>query len=127
MSTSENVPVGAESSAPPSQAHVPQLLQQSRVQPSRTTKASKMAEVLASIEEDDDGTTRVPGRRKRRVEDGPEELSTVPEGVECNPMHQQKGARRTKFNPHEHPLFFHCSLPIQRRFLLDQILDLSLN
>ena len=102
-STSENVPVGAESSAPPSQAHVSQLLQPSRVQPSRTNKASKMAEVLASIEEDDDGTTRVPGRRKRRVEDGPEELSTVPEGVECNPMAPTKRRKKDQVQPSRAP------------------------
>ena len=53
-----------------------------------------MAEVLASIEEDDDGTTRVPGRRKRRVEDDPEQFSTVPEGVECNPMAPTKKRKK---------------------------------
>lgn len=47
-----------------------------------------MVQILANMEDDDNGATRPTGRRKRRVggEDEPEQLSTVPEGVECNPM-----------------------------------------
>ena len=49
-----------------------------------------MATTLLNMEEDDDGTTAVPGRRKRRIEDDPEQLSTVPEGITPNPMAPMK-------------------------------------
>jgi hypothetical protein len=88
----ENVPVQAELSAPPSQANVPLLHQPGHVQPLCTNRASKMAEAIAIIEEDDDGTTRVPGRRKQQAETEPEQFSTVPEGVECNPMAPSHGS-----------------------------------
>jgi hypothetical protein len=53
-----------------------------------------MVKILAGIDDDDDATTAVPGQRKRRMEDDPEQLSTVPEGVENNPMAPTK--RRKK-------------------------------
>jgi hypothetical protein len=58
-----------------------------RVQPSRTNKGNRMADVLTRIEEDDDGTTGLPGRKKRQIEhDEPEDFSTIPEEGRRNPM-----------------------------------------
>lgn len=55
-----------------------------------------MAKVLAGIEKDDDGTTGVPSRQRKRrlVEDDPEPFSTVPEGVEKNPMAPTKRQKK---------------------------------
>jgi hypothetical protein len=68
-----------------------------------------MAQVLASIEEDDDGTTQVPGRRKRQVEDEPEEFSTIPGGVGHNPMAPTKRRRKDQTQPLHTPSL----LPLQ--------------
>ena len=62
-----------------------------------------MAKVLSSIEEDDDGTTEVPGRRKRRVEDEPEHLSIIPEDVEHNPMAPVKRRKKNQIQPSQVP------------------------
>ena len=91
---------------PPSSSqslNVPRQQQLSRVQPSRPNKASKMAKVLSSIEEDDDGTTEVPRRRKRRIEDEPEHLSNIPEDVERNPMALVKRRKKNQIQPSQAP------------------------
>ena len=71
-----------------------QLLQPSHVQPSCANKAQKMNKVLASIVEDDDGTMRMPGQRKQQVEDDPKQFSTVPEGIEHNPIAPMKRCKK---------------------------------
>jgi len=58
----------------------------SRVQPSRTNKANKMAKILDGMEVDDDAITSLPGRRKRRIEDEPEQFFTVPDDAGRNLM-----------------------------------------
>ena len=59
------------------------------LQPSRPNKAARMAEVLASLEEDDNGFRQVQ-RKRRIILDSDDErdpvLSSVPEGVARNPM-----------------------------------------
>jgi hypothetical protein len=73
-----------------------------------------MAEAIAIIEEDDDGTTRVPGRRKRRAETEPEQFSTVPEGVECNPMALTKRHKKDQAQPSRAPpLLLQPTRPVQ--------------
>jgi hypothetical protein len=99
---------------PPSQANVPLLHQPGCVQPLRANRASKMAEAITIIEEDDDGTTRVPGRRKRRAETEPEQFSTVPEGVECNPMAPTKRHKKDQAQPSRAPsLLLQPAHPVQ--------------
>jgi hypothetical protein len=73
-----------------------------------------MAEALLIIDEDDDGTTRVPVRRKRRAENDPEQFSTVPEGVECNPMAPTKKHKKDQAQPSRAPpLLLQPARPVQ--------------
>lgn len=58
-----------------------------RVQPSRVNKANRMAEIMASIESDDDSAIPRPRLRKRRViESDAEDMFNVPKDIERNPM-----------------------------------------
>lgn len=82
----------------------------SRVQPSRANKANKMAKILDEMEVDDDATTSLPGRRKRRIEDGPEQFSTTPDDVERNPMAPVK---RRKQDASVRPQDVPVQLPLQ--------------
>jgi len=82
----------------------------SRVQPSRTNKANKMAKILDEMDVDDDATTCLPGRRKRRIEDDPEQFSIVPDNVGRNPMAPVK---RRKQDPSVRPLDIPSQLPLQ--------------
>ena len=59
----------------------------SRVQPSRTNRGTRMADIMASIEGDDDSRIIVPRRKKRpMVESDPEDVFDVPEEIKSNPM-----------------------------------------
>jgi hypothetical protein len=82
----------------------------SRVQPSRANKANKMAQILDEMEADDDATTSLPGRRKRRIEDEPERFSTVPDDIGRNPMAPVK---RRKQNAPAEPLDVPSQLQLQ--------------
>jgi hypothetical protein len=56
-----------------------------------------MAEILDRMEQDDDGTTSLPERRKkRRLEDDPEDFSTIPADAEQNPMAPAKKHKRNQ-------------------------------
>ena len=80
------------------------------VQPSRTNKGNKMAEILDEMEVDDGATTSLPGRRKRRIEDDPEQFFTVPDDVGQNPMVPVK---RLKQDASVRPLDIPPQLPLQ--------------
>jgi len=69
-----------------------------------------MAEILDGMEADDDATTSLPGRRKRRIEDEPEQFFTVPDDAGQNPMAPVK--RRKKAVPVQ-PLDVPSQLPLQ--------------
>ena len=56
-----------------------------RVQSAHTNKENKMVKILTGIDDNDNGTTRVPGQRKQQIENVPEHYSMVPD-VEPNPM-----------------------------------------
>jgi hypothetical protein len=75
-----------------------------------------MAEILDEMEVDDDATTSLPGRRKRR-EDEPDQFSTVPDDVGRNPMTPVK---RRKQNASVRPPDIPSQLPLQPA-LPDQI------
>lgn len=64
------------------------MLVAARVQPSRTNKSTRMADIIANIEDDDDSRTAVPRRRKRPIVESDLEDATigVPEALELNPM-----------------------------------------
>jgi hypothetical protein len=54
-----------------------------------------MADIIASIQEDDDSTTAVPHRRKRpMIESEPEDLFDVPSTIQHNPMAPATKKRR---------------------------------
>lgn len=53
-----------------------------------------MTTVLNEMEVDDDATTSLPGRRKRRIEDGPEQFFATPGDVVRNPMAPVKKRRQ---------------------------------
>lgn len=71
------------------------MLAPARVQPSRLNRSNRMAEIMASIEDDDDSRTAVPRRKKRQiVESEAEDMNDVPEEIEHNPMAPSKKKRR---------------------------------
>jgi hypothetical protein len=75
---------GSEVSQP---RQVKQVLVPARVQPSRTNRGGRMADIMANIEEDDDSRAVVPRRKKRQiVKSDPEDAFDVPKEIECNPM-----------------------------------------
>jgi hypothetical protein len=82
---------------PVQQSRTDKAPEPSRVQPTRRNKASRMAEILDRMEQDDDGTTSLPERRKKwRLEDDPEDFSTIPADAEQNPMAPAKMHKRNQ-------------------------------
>jgi hypothetical protein len=70
-----------------------------RVQPSRTNRSNRLAEIMANIEDDDESRTAMPRRKKRHiVESDTEDASCVPEEIECNPMAPASKKQRRQLN-----------------------------
>lgn len=84
----------------------------SRVQPSRTNRGTRMADIMASIEGDDDSRIIVPRRKKRpMVESDPEDMFDAPEEIKCNPM--APATKRRKQREVEPPRSIPPLLPLQ--------------
>jgi hypothetical protein len=100
------IPAGSKGSQ---SQQVKQVLVPARVQPSRPNRASRMADIMANIEEDDDSRAVVSRRRKRQiVESDPEDVFSVPEEIECNPMAPPVTKKRRQLDVEKPP----CTTPL---------------